>query len=178
MSGGTARADGDGDRSLATRQALDAGVYAGVVLAAATGVAVVVGQLLSVNVGCGLVHGLVIAKRTLFFLGFAVLAAGAFVMRPRTSLSERDASIPIVGGSGDDDGDRDAPAETRRSGRNGASSGPVQRVVDRALSELSVRIPPGDRITTGWKVVAAGFAVLGLTVAMELAGLHVGNYPC
>lgn len=181
MSSNTARNEG-GARSLLVRQALDAGVYANVVALAALGVAVVAGFGLSTYFGCDLVHSLVLAKQVLFFGGFAVMGYGALAMRPRTPRGKggREGSL-IPGVSKQDRSTADAsdgpevdPTESRDEG----DAGPVQSVVEAVLAALSIRIARHERITTGWKLVAAGFYVLLVTIAMELVGIHVVNFPC
>lgn len=178
MSRGHVDADGADERSLLARQALDVGVYAGLVVAATLVVAGVVGEALSANAGCGPLHGLVIAKRIMFFLGFLVLGAGAFVMRPRSPIASGDSTDGADEGEEDDERRAVGPSAARRDDREGGSPGPVQRLVDRVVSGLSVHVPPNERVSTGWKVVAAGLTVLAVTVVMELAGIHLVNFPC
>jgi len=184
MSPDATRSAGD-SYSLLVRQALDAGVYANVVALSALGVAVGGGVGLTTYFGCTLVHALVLAKQILFFGGFAVMGYGAVAMRPRTPRGKSGPDGSLVPGLSKQDGSSDdespGPEEFETDparSRGGGDAGPVQSVVEAVLAALSVRIAGHERITTGWKVVVAGFYVLFVTIAMELAGIHVVNFPC
>lgn len=190
---------------LVLRQVVEALTYAGVLVAIAFVVTGLAGQGLAMSFGCSVTRGLVLGKQLMFFGGFAVLAYGAFRLRPGSPRSRGgSAGSRLSGGLGglgggirndgggrdagsDDDDDHESNPQSQRaqdtphpeideSGDEDAETG-FQRLVQATPPMRFFELAPKDRVSVGAKILLAGVLMLVVTMVMEF-GFGLYNVPC